>query len=83
MHCECISSLSCNFSVCAPIEEILSVNEITGRAAGESVVVVGFSVVYIKHKKNYVMKPETVQFLGSSEEGEEWSRKIEEALEKG
>ena len=71
------------FSVSVPIEEILSVSKITGRAHGEAVVVVGFTVIYVKHKKNYILKQATVQFLGSSEDGELWTRKIEEALEKG
>ena len=44
---------------------------------------IGFTICYIKHQKKYLLKQETVQFLGSSEDSEEWSKKIQETLDQG
>ena len=44
---------------------------------------IGFAVCYIKHQKKYLLKQETVQFLCSSEDCEEWSKKIQEAIDQG
>ena len=65
-----------------PLDEILSVKKLNGRK-GEGFEVIGFAVCYIKHQKKYLLKQETVQFLGSSEDSEEWSKKIQDALDQG
>ena len=65
-----------------PLDEILSVKKLNGRK-GAGFEVIGFAVCYIKHQKKYLLKQETVQFLGSSEDCEQWSKKIQDALDQG
>ena len=65
-----------------PVDEILNVKKVTERKA-KGFEVIGLAVCYIKHQKKYLLKQETVQFLGSSEDCEEWSTKIQDALEQG
>ena len=69
--------------VTVPINEIVDVTKITGRNDEGGFEVVGFTVTYITHEKNFLLKRALAQFLGSPEEGEEWSAKIQEAIDKG
>ena len=71
-----------SFPVHVPVDEILSVKKLNG-SKGEGLEVIGFAVCYIKHQKKYLLKQETVQFLGSSEDSEELSKRIQEALDQG
>ena len=71
------------FTVNIPIDEIVDVTKITGRNDEGGFEVVGFTVTYITHEKNFLLKRAIAQFLGSPEEGEEWSAKIQEAIDKG
>ena len=68
--------------VIVPTEEIISVKKIPGRK-GDGVQVIGFAICYVKHQTKYILKQEIVQFLGSAEEGEEWSSRLQETLDNG
>ena len=69
--------------VTVPIDEIVSVAKITGRKDEGGFEVVGFTVCYIEHLKKFQLRRAMTQFLSSPDEGEEWSSRIQEAIEKG
>ena len=69
--------------VAVPIDEIVSISKITGRADEGGFEVVGFTVCYIEHLKNFQLRRAMTQFLSSPEEGEEWSKNLQEALDMG
>ena len=69
-------------SVQVPVDEVLNVKNLNDRQ-GKISGVIGFTICYIKHRKKYLLKQETVQFLGSSEDSEQWSKKIQETLDQG
>lgn len=68
-------------TVTVPIDEIVDVTKITGRKDDGGFEVVGFTISYIQHQKNFILRTALTQFLGSPEQGEEWSTKIQEALD--
>ena len=72
-----------SLSVTVPIDEIVDVTKITGRKDDGGFEVVGFTISYIQHQKNFILRTALTQFLGSPEQGEEWSTKIQEALDQG
>ena len=62
-----------------PIEEILYAD----KSLGVDGAVCGFDLGYMEHRKNNVRRHKVVHFVGSADEAENWSKKIQEATIKG